>query len=55
MIYGLNSNGADQKTVLDFDAGPDVIYSLLWRTEVPVVIDGNNLLYAARAVETADR
>jgi predicted RNA-binding protein with PIN domain len=26
-----------------------------WSTEVPVVIDGNNLLYAARAVEDPDR
>jgi hypothetical protein len=53
MISGPKSNGDYEKTVVSFDAGPVVDYSLLWRPEVPVVIDGNNLLYAARAVETA--
>ncbi len=38
-----------------FDGPADVDYSSYRRADVPVLIDGNNLLFAARAVEDPDR
>jgi len=36
---------------LSFASSPLARYHSKWSTEVPVIIDGNNLLYAARAAE----
>jgi hypothetical protein len=51
MVCGQKVNGAPWKSVDSFDVRAAAQYPSLWRPEVPVVIDGNNLLYAARAAE----
>lgn len=53
MMHSGSVAGSFEKTALNIDRLPNAGYSPYWRAEVPVVIDGNNLLHAARTVQEA--
>jgi predicted RNA-binding protein with PIN domain len=50
MVYTPELARRASKNVVCFDLLPNMSYSKYWRMEVRVLIDGNNLLYAARAL-----